>query len=186
MARMSHPRRVALGYRVRSWAAYAGAAVALAGGAVLGVGAASPPLAAAGAVVALALLIAGRVMAGRSRRYAVGAASESRVADALRALDGGGWSIRHSVPWPGRGDVDHVVHAPNGITFAVETKTSRYGPEHLRQARDAAAFAAGRRGTGVPVICLARPRGVERADGGVEIVSADRLVRRLRRLAGER
>lgn len=186
MARMSHPRRAALGYRVRSWAAYAGAVLALGGGAALGVAAAAPPLAAAGAVVALALLVAGRALAGRSRRYAVGAASEARVADALRALHGDGWSVRHSVPWPGRGDVDHVVRAPNGVTFAVETKTSRYAPEHLRQARDAAAFAAGRRGTGVPVLCLARPRGVERVDGGVEIVSADRLVGRLRRLAGER
>jgi hypothetical protein len=136
-------------------------------------------------VLAVALLATGRFFSGRSGRYAVGAASESHVAKVLGGLADDGWKVEHSVTWPGRGDVDHVVRAPSGAVFAVETKTSRYDPKHLRQARDAATFVAGRRGRCTPVLCLARRRGYAATDGGVEIVSADRLAGRLRKLAHE-
>ncbi len=116
----------------------------------------------------------------------MGADSENLVAERLKALERRGWKVRHSVVWRGRGDIDHVVRAPGGLEFAIETKTGRYAPEHLVRTRAAAAHVDPRGRSCVPVICLARPHGVSFADRGVQIVSADLLATRLGELAGLR
>jgi hypothetical protein len=56
------------------------------------------------------------MLAGRSR---VGARSEDGVQAALARLEGGGWRLRHSLSWPGRGDLDSVAIAPTGVAFAM-------------------------------------------------------------------
>ena len=72
-------------------------------------------------------------LAGRSRE---GARSERAVRRALEVLHVEGWRLRHSLPWPGGGDIDHVAIAPGdaGVAFAIETKTSSYRPEHVARA----------------------------------------------------
>ena len=40
---------------------------------------------------------------------------------------------RNGVLWPGGGDVDHLVRSPNGLGFAIETKTLTFSQEHLRR-----------------------------------------------------
>ena len=116
-------------------------------------------------------------LAGRS---AVGARSEDEVRHALAPLKSEGWRLRHSMSWSGRGDVDSVAIAPGGVAFAVEVKTSRYEDRHLATVREQAAWLWRfrrkwcRRGV-VPVVCVARSRGVHGWEDGVLIVSIDRL-----------
>jgi hypothetical protein len=179
---MTYPRRAALACSLHARAFYLVAALSLAGA----------PFAAAFfypagvAVLGLAagLLAAGRAHARRAARYWVGAESERLVAERLRPLEARGWAMRHSIPWRGRGDIDHLVEAPGGPVFAVETKTDRYQPHHLSHAIAAARYLAGRRGRPcVPVICLARRHGVWWADEGVEVVSAELVAARLAQIA---
>jgi Nuclease-related domain len=120
-------------------------------------------------------------LASRSR---VGAESESQVRRALEQLAHEGWRVRHSVDWPGGGDVDHVVRSPIGIGFAIETKTLRWRRAHVTRTTDAARWLARRRrlyprGV-VPVLCVARAWRLDYVDGDVRIVSLDRLVPSLR------
>jgi hypothetical protein len=127
------------------------------------------------AMVSAALLIASRHAVRLAARSRVGAASEARVRRALVPLTREGWRVRHSLDWPGPGDLDHVVRAPSGIGFVIETKTPRYTRTHLVRASGAARWLGGRRryypcGV-VPVICLARARRVERVRDDVLIVS---------------
>lgn len=126
-----------------------------------------------------------------ARRSAIGARSEQRVRRELAGLEVEGWRIRHSLRWRGGGDIDHVAVAPSrvGMLFAIETKTRTYAPGDL--ARIAAiAHWLGRRQAGwcrrgaVAILCLAGAHGVERWEGEVAIVSADRLTPVLRRIAG--
>jgi hypothetical protein len=178
---MTYPRRAQTIHRVQSWAAYAAGGAAVAG---MPFAAASSPATGAGLLAAaLGLLVAGRRSDRRAARYRVGAQSERLVARELRLLEERGWRVRNSVEWPGRGDIDHVVRAPGGPAFAIETKTGSYTPEHLARTRAAAEHV---RRSCFPVICLARRRGVSRVDQGVLVVSADRLVARLTQLAGAR
>jgi len=126
------------------------------------------------------------VLAGRSR---VGARSEDEVQRALERLEGEGWRLRHSLPWRGRGDIDSVAIAPTGVAFAIETKTRTFDARHVAGVREMALWLHrrrrrwSRRGS-FPVICVVRARGLERVDGGVLIVSLDRLVPALRVAAG--
>jgi hypothetical protein len=138
------------------------------------------------AVAATALAIASRRSLQLAARSRVGAASEALVRTALAPLEREGWRVHHSLDWPGSGDLDHVVRAPSGVVFMVETKTLRYTRAHLVRAGDAARWLAGRRrfASGVrPVICLARATRVERLEGDVLVVSLERLVPALRRAA---
>jgi hypothetical protein len=134
--------------------------------------------------IALGLVTAGKVSAGRAARYGRGARSERLVAERLRPLQELGWQVRHSVVWERRGDIDHVVESPGGLRFAIETKTSRYEPHHMERTRAAARHLSRRGRPCVPVICLARGRGVSLMDRDVVIVSADRVCARLVQLAG--
>ncbi len=121
-------------------------------------------------------------------RNAVGADSEAQVRRLLEPLTRDGWHVRHAMDWPGAGDVDHVVSAPSGMGFVIETKTLRYTRAHRVRTADAARWLARRRRhypSGVrPVICMARARRVERIEGDVLVVSLDRLMPALRQAAG--
>jgi hypothetical protein len=91
------------------------------------------------------------------------------------------------VRWPGGGDVDHLVGSPDGLGFAIETKTLMFSQQHLRRTEATARWAALRfrryRHGVVPVLCVVRARCVESRCGGVEVVSLDRLLPVLERLA---
>jgi hypothetical protein len=121
-------------------------------------------------------------LAGRSR---VGARSEEEVRRTLRELEAEGWRVRHSLRWRGRGDIDSIAIAPGGVACAIETKTRTYGEQHLRLVRNQGAWLWRRRrrwcrGGALPVLCIVRARGVERWEGGVLVVSMDRIVHALR------
>ncbi len=117
-------------------------------------------------------------LAGRSR---VGAGSENEVRRVLATLRSEGWRLRHSLAWLGRGDIDSLAIAPSGAAFVIEVKTSRYEDRHLALVREQAAWLGRfrrrwcRRGV-LPVLCVVRRRRIERWDGGVLVVSIDRLV----------
>jgi hypothetical protein len=121
-------------------------------------------------------------LAGRSR---VGAHSEDEVQRALACLQAEGWRLRHSLPWQGRGDIDSVAIAPNGIAVAIETKTRTYDGCHLARVREQAAWFARRRrrwarNGALGVMCLVSARAVERVEHDVLVVSIDRLTHVLR------
>jgi hypothetical protein len=67
----------------------------------------------------------------------------------------------------------------------VETKTRSYDDRHLARVREQAAWLSRcrrrwcRRGA-MPVVCLVRPRGIERVERAVLVVSIDRLIPVLR------
>jgi hypothetical protein len=82
-----------------------------------------------------------------------------------------GWRLRHSLPWPGRGDIDSIAIAPaqTGLAFTIETKTRRYTAEHLGLAREMAGWLQTRRRRwcrrgALPVLCIVNAHGVERIE----------------------
>lgn len=177
----SYPQRASLRYRLRSWSAFAAATIAL-----VGVGGARSSFAASATMLAVAAAAAalGVVWRRRAARYRAGARSERLVAERLNPLAEHGWEVRHSVVWPGRGDIDHVARSPGGLMFAIETKTRRYERGHLARTCEAALQLDPHRRACVPVLCLARRRGVSFAEDGVYIVSADLVAPVLAELAG--
>ena len=116
-------------------------------------------------------------LAARSR---VGADSEAQVRQALKPLAHEGWRVEHSVDWPGRGDLDHVLRSPSGMGFVIETKTLRYSRAHVVRTIEAARWLARKRRRypcGVlPVVCVTRARRVERFEQEALVVSIDRLM----------
>jgi hypothetical protein len=121
-------------------------------------------------------------LAGRSR---IGARSEDEVRRALAVLEREGWRMRHSLRWPGRGDLDSVAIAPTGIGFVIETKTTRFDPEHVERAAEMARWLQARRRSRFPngarpVLCVVRAHQVQQTEAGVLVVSLDRLVMALR------
>ena len=147
------------------------------------------------AALVLGLVAAGlgwrsRRWARLSRRSAIGASSERLVGKQLGRLQREGWTITHSLGWRGGGDIDHVARAPRPrrIVFAIETKTRSYQSADLVRISEIAAWLNGSRfgwsrQESIPVLCLAGARGVERWEVGVAVVSAERLLPLLRRLA---
>jgi hypothetical protein len=184
--RPSYPRRQQL-RRLRHAAARALQAAAAVVAAAKLSGSAQPALAVAVLLLAVLLALDGCCYLRLARRSRVGAESETLVRQALEPLEREGWRVRHSLDWPGAGDLDHVVQAPCGIGFVIETKTLRYARAHARRPADAARWLGGaprRYPCGVrPVICLARARRAHWFEDGVLIVSLDRLVCVLRREA---
>ena len=150
-------------------------------------------LLAAGAAVPGAALLVLAVMLGLRVRHwlslaarsGIGARSEDEVQRALDPLRREGWRVRHSVSWPGGGDIDSAVLAPTGLGFAIETKTKSYDERHLRRMREQAAWLGRRRRThgALAVLCIVRASGVERSESGVLVVSIDRLVAVLQSVA---
>jgi Nuclease-related domain len=189
---ISYPRRQIFQRLLRA-AAVSGAALTTALLAVLALA-----VGAGGAAGLLLLVAAGLVayarhwvhLAGRSR---VGAQSERQVQRALEPLEAEGWRLRHSMPWHGPGDIDHVGIGPRqvGFAFAIETKTQTYRREHVARAAATARWLASRRRRWSPrgalaVLCLVRARGIQRVEDDVLVVSIDRLPAALRATAGTR
>ena len=120
-------------------------------------------------------------LAARSR---VGAESESQVRRVLERLEDSGWSVQHTLDWPGRGDLDHVLRSPSGLGFVIETKTLRYSRAHVMRTIDAARWLARKRrrypGGVLPVVCVTRARRVERFEEEALVVSLDCLMTALR------
>jgi len=142
-------------------------------------------------IVGAASLLRSRHWLRLARRSNIGARSEQRVRAQLQALAHEGWLIRHSLRWQGGGDVDHIAIAPRavGLAFAIETKTRTYHPNDLARISAVAGWlgrcrAGWCREGAVPVLCLAGTHSIERWEAGVAVVSADRLVPTLSRLAG--
>ena len=134
---VSYPRRQQL-RRLKRAAVLATGSVAALAAAVANAPIGEPWLAFALGLTSVLLALACRhawSLAGRSR---VGAASEARVRQALEVLERDGWRVRHSLDWPGPGDLDHVVRAPSGVGFMIETKTLRYTRAQLARAAHAA------------------------------------------------
>jgi hypothetical protein len=168
-------------------AAMASGASVLLALAVAGAGAVS----AAGAILVLAvgLGLYARHWLSLAERSRVGARSEDDVRRALAPLLADGWRLRHSLPWRGRGDIDSLAIAPTGVAYVVETKTRTYDPRHLARVREQAAWLSRRRRRwcrrgALPVVCLVRPRGIERVEREVLVLSIDRLIPVLRSGAG--
>ena len=119
-------------------------------------------------------------LAARSR---FGAEFEAQVRRALERLQRRGWSVRHAVDWPGRGDLDHVLRSPSGMGFVIETETLRYSRAHVVRRIDAACWLARRRRRyprGVtPVVCVTRAQRFEGMQDGALVVSLDRLLEAL-------
>jgi hypothetical protein len=115
----------------------------------------------------------------RAQRYRVGANSEDSVRLRLRALQAGGWHVRHGVAWVGGGDIDHLAASPDGLlTAVIETKTRNYTDDHLARVRAQALAISRQREPGcmsMPVLCLVAAHGVHRYEGGTVVVSADAL-----------
>jgi hypothetical protein len=186
-AAMTHARRQQYRHLTRS------AGYALAAAAMLPV-ALSGSLTGKGALMAVTLVVlAGGLWLAASRskpragRWRVGADSERAVRLLLNELGSSGWVVRNGVRWPGGGDIDHLVRSPDGLGFAIETKTLSFSQEHLGRA-EATAHRAGRRRRRyprgvIPVLCVVRPRRVEACCGDVVVVSMDRLLPVLKRLA---
>jgi hypothetical protein len=89
-----------------------------------------------------------------------------------------GWRLRRSLPWRGRGDIDSLAIGPMGVAFVVETKTRTHDDRHLARVREQAAWLSRRRRRwcrcgAVPVVCLVRPRGVQRLEQDVLVLSID-------------
>ena len=115
-------------------------------------------------------------LAGRSR---VGARSEDEVRRALASLEQQGWRVRHGLRWSDRGDIDSVVVAPNGVGFAIETKSRTYDERHLGRVFEQARWLGRRRRRWCPrgalaVLCVVCAAGVERSERGVVVESTDR------------
>jgi hypothetical protein len=190
MTRFTFPRRQQL-QRLRRAGGCAFTAIALAGGTVVA--------AVAGQLVFALLLFAAASgcavrswswirLAGRSR---VGARSEEEVQRALAVLEREGWQVRHSLRWAGGGDIDSVAIAPTGVGLVIETKTSRFDPEHVERTAEMAKWLhACRRSWSPngarPVLCVVRARQLQHTHPGVLVVSLDQLVMALRIAAGTR
>jgi hypothetical protein len=186
---LSHPRRQQFRRLLSAGARGAGATVSGAI-AVWIVVAGYGPLALAPSLAAVVLAFGASRDLEVSRRNRVGADSEREVRRTLKPLARGGWSVRHGVRVRTGGDLDHVLRAPSGIGFVIETKTSRYARAHVQRTVVAARSLARRRrryplGV-VPVVCIARGRGVERVEHGALIVSIDRLLPAMSAMAGAR
>jgi hypothetical protein len=168
---ISHPRRWQVRSTARAVTCAAGGAAAVVAAVGLAL-AGSPAAAAALAVAAAGLALRCRKWLGVAARNRVGADSERAVRRRLAPLRREGWKVRHARPLPGGGDIDHVVVSPAGRRFLIETKTRRYTSQDLARIRGAA--------SDVPVLCIARGRGVQHREGPVLVVSLDRLVPALR------
>jgi Nuclease-related domain len=184
---VSYPRRQQLRRLKRAASCGAGWVLALAAALVVA-GAGEPGLSFGLLLLSGVFALASRRALSLAARSRVGAESETRVRRALEQLAGEGWRVRHAVDWPGGGDLDHVVQAPSGLAFVIETKTLRWTPAHLLRTSGAARWLARRRrryrrGV-VPVLCVTRARRVQWIDRDVLIVSLDRLVPTLRAVAG--
>ena len=185
---LSFPRRQQ-GRRLRRAAARCAAAIVAGALAATAAGAGATAFAGLLVLVMGGLLLDARRWVRLAARSGVGARSEAQVRRVLGGLEADGWRLRHSLAWGGRGDIDSIAIAPNGIAYAIETKSGTFDERHLARARDTAAWLRRHRRRwcrvgAFPVLCVARARGLEAVEAGVLVVSLDRLVPALRASAG--
>jgi hypothetical protein len=77
-------------------------------------------------------------------------------------------------------DIDSVAIVPDGVGFAIETKTRTYDQRQLGRVLEQARWLGRRRRRwcrcgALPVLCVVHAAGVERSERGVVVVSIDRL-----------
>jgi hypothetical protein len=164
-------------------------------GAFRGAGGGSDVLAA----VAAGCLVAAWLMRPRpdAERWLRGAAGEAATALLLQRLPARRWVVRHDLRIPGsRANLDHLVIGRTGV-WAVDTKTTRaqiragwrsvrFGDRRLDPgpAQWEAQVVADRLGTPARPLIVVHGIGLRRRggrSGGVPVVPADGLVRRIRR-----
>jgi hypothetical protein len=161
----SFPRRQQA-RRLRRATANAAAAIAAAALALIAIGADATALAGLLALATAARVLDARRWVRLAARSRVGAQSEAQVRRELSGLEAEGWRLRHSLPWGGRGDIDSVAIAPTGVAYAIEVKARTFDARHVDHARQTAAWLHRhrrswcRRGA-LPVLCVARARGVQ-------------------------
>jgi Nuclease-related domain len=140
--------------------------------------------------VAGAVAVAARHSSRLASRSRVGAESEARVRHTLSSTCPRGLNVRHGVNWQRQGNLDHVLLAPSGVGLVIETKTLRYTQDMCSQPRAARWLMRRRRRCRrgvVPVLSVARARGLDHIQNGVLIVSPDRMLHaRCRRLLRRR
>jgi len=175
--------------RLRRAAASGVAAVAAGTLAAIAAGIGATAVAGLLALITAALVLDARRWGQLAARSRIGARSEVQVRRALSELAAEGWRLRHSLAWGGHGDIDSVAIAPNGIAYAIETKSRTFDERHLAHARRTAAWLRRRRRRwcrrgAFPVLCVVRARGLEGVEDGVLVVSVDRLAPALRAGAG--
>jgi Nuclease-related domain len=187
---VSYPHRQVARRLIRA-AVTAGAASVTALVAMLAAGDGAGAVAGVLVLVTAGLAVRARDWARLAARSRVGAQSERQVRRALEPLEAEGWRLRHSMPWQGRGDIDHVAIAPRNVSVAVaiETKTKAYRREHVAHAAATARWLASQRRSWCPrgalaVLCLVRVRGVQSLEDDVLVVSVDRLPAVLRTAVG--
>ena len=188
IGRSSFPRRQQY-RRLRRAAASGAAATGASALAIITLGAGTPALAGALALVTIALVLRTRRWLRLASRSRVGDRSEHAVRAALATLQADGWQLRHSLPYRRHGDIDSVAIAPTGIACVIETKTRTFHASHLAKTREMAAWLRRLRRrwcrTGaLAVLCVVDARSLERVEDDVLIVSLDRLVPALRVHAG--
>jgi hypothetical protein len=159
-------------------------------------------MAAAASVVCLVCLVSmaaawRRRPRGDPERWLRGAAGEEATARLLARLPVRRWVVRHDLRIPGsRANLDHLVIGPSGV-WVVDTKTTRaevrarwgtvrFGGRRLDPdpTRWEAEMVADRLGVPVRALIAVHGRGLRRRGGrcgGVRVVPAARLTRRLRR-----
>ena len=188
MVQASFPRRQQY-RRLRRAAASGATAIAAGALAIIALDADAPTLAGALALVTVGLAIDTRHWLRLAARSCVGARSENAVRGALAALQSEGWQLRHSLPYRGRGDIDSVAIAPNGIACVIETKSRTFHARDLAKTRETAAWLCRYRrrwcrAGALAVLCVVGSRRLERVEDDVLIVSLDRLLPALRVGAG--
>jgi uncharacterized membrane protein len=186
--RLSFPRRQQM-RRLGRAAGAGGGAAAAAALAIAAAGYGQLIAAAALLITSVGLYFYARHWARLATRSGVGARSEAEVQRALAVLKREGWRLRSSLPWQGRGDIDHVAIAPTGFAFAIETKTTTYTPAHIASVRAQADWMRRRRRRWCPqgahaVLSVTRGPQLEHVDDEVLVVSSGRLVEALRVAAG--
>ena len=186
--KLSHPRRQQL-RRLRKASHRGAEATLVLAGAAVAADADALALAIVAGIIGAGLLGDGVLAWRRAGRSRVGAVSEARVRRALDTLRAEGWRVAHGVSWRGRGDIDHVICSPNGLGFAIETKTRRYSRAQLDRTAATARWLGRRRRRfplGVlPVLCVVSGRRAPVVEHAVRIVSLDGLLDALRAAAAE-
>jgi len=187
IAGVSHPRRLWFRHSMRAGGWTLGLLASLVAAIALG-GHGDATLVLAGMGVGLACLALGRREHRLARRARIGEHSERRVRAALSALERAGWTVRHSVLWPQSGDIDHIVTAPTGAAFVIETKTRGFSPAHLARTRACARWVTHRRrrwapSGATPVLCVVRGGSRCVVIDGVLVAPVDWLAGLLRSIA---
>ena len=141
---VNYPRRQQYRRAGRAVTSTTGAVIAT-GLALLAVSLGALGLALIPLLVAFALSVSARHWARLAGRSRVGARSEEQAQRTLAPVAADGWRLRHSLAWPGRGDIDSVAIAPTGIGFVIEIKTGNYTADHLARTREMAAWLDARR-----------------------------------------